>query len=63
VLILTCNSDLLIVLGHNCNHFNGFVALAFARLRLPEGDAGALEHVAVLTKYYIYIYIYIYIFL
>jgi hypothetical protein len=34
------------------------------KIRLPEGDAGAMKHVGVLTVYkilFIYIYIYIYI--
>jgi len=62
-LILTCNSELLILLAYNYNNLNGFLTLAFARLRLPEYDADALEHVAVLTKYFIRIYIYIYIYI
>jgi hypothetical protein len=42
-----------------CN-FNNFVTLAITRLRLPEEDADALKHVAVLTIYTIFANMYIY---
>jgi hypothetical protein len=45
-------NDLLLVLSYN--KFNNFVTSASTRLRLPEGDAGALKHVGV-PKYIIYI--------
>jgi len=45
------------------NNINNFVTLASTRLRLPEDDVDAMQHVGVLTVYkilLIYIYIYIY---
>ena len=41
----------LISLSCNANNFNNFLTLASTRLRLPEDDTDALNHVGVLTMY------------
>ena len=42
----------MLLLSSNLNNFSSFVTLVNTRLRLPEDDADASKHVAILTKYY-----------